>query len=233
MWRVGILCSVLIGASCERPHRTADDPDSAAVARPGATPGFSQEAGDSPTADSLPTADPVSAAGGVRRVVMVDSRHPDFERLEGTDFPNDCKQDVDCKVGGCSQEVCSAQEGVMTTCDVLSVDWPAGRSCGCVTRACVWWHPTAALPLPRPVKTPASGTDDDPARDTRAGERCGKTTCKAPESCIEYFGIAGPSGPAFRECAIRCKPGRPASCPDGMDCVTIADGPGPICRPVR
>ena len=42
--------------------------------------------------------------------------------------------------------------------------------------------------------------------------------------------IAGPAGPVFRECAIPCGHGE-RRCPEGMKCITIADGPGPVCRP--
>jgi hypothetical protein len=58
--------------------------------------------------------------------------------------------------------------------------------------------------------------------------------CQPPKQCLEYFGIAGPSGPKFVSCEIRCDPTESAaasakaksSCPEGTSCVTIADGPG-------
>ena len=47
--------------------------------------------------------------------------------------------------------------------------------------------------------------------------------------CIEFYGIAGPAGPKLSSCEIPCdKPG--AQCPHGQKCVTIADGPGQVCR---
>lgn len=61
------------------------------------------------------------------------------------------------------------------------------------------------------------------------GAACGDKTCGAGEQCIEYFGVAGPAGPRFKECGIPCNPQK-GGCPDGMQCVTIADGPGPVCR---
>jgi hypothetical protein len=48
-------------------------------------------------------------------------------------------------------------------------------------------------------------------------------------ACVEYFGIAGPRGPKFTSCEIRC--GADGKCPDGQKCTTIADGPGQVCRP--
>jgi len=64
-----------------------------------------------------------------------------------------------------------------------------------------------------------------------AGARCGEKTCAADEECISYYGVAGPRGPEFHECGIRCKQGAPNDgCPAGKRCQTIADGPGPVCR---
>jgi hypothetical protein len=60
---------------------------------------------------------------------------------------------------------------------------------------------------------------------------CGAKTCGAGEECISYYGIAGPRGPEFHECGIRCTKGAPNDgCADGKHCTTIADGPGPVCR---
>ncbi len=52
--------------------------------------------------------------------------------------------------------------------------------------------------------------------------------CADGTVCLAYFGIAGSQGPEFKSCEIPClHPG--ASCPLGQSCVTIADGPGPVC----
>jgi hypothetical protein len=45
---------------------------------------------------------------------------------------------------------------------------------------------------------------------------------------VKYYGIAGPRGPQFSSCEIRCD-GK-EGCPTGLDCITIADGPGQVCR---
>ena len=63
------------------------------------------------------------------------------------------------------------------------------------------------------------------------GESCAETgkQCAAGTACLEYYGIAGASGPLFKSCEIPCSlPG--ASCPSGQACVNIADGPGQVCR---
>jgi hypothetical protein len=82
---------------------------------------------------------------------------------------------------------------------------------------------------------PASSTSDHgrrvEARPPQEGPMCGNERCKPGEECITYRGIAGAKGPVFRECGIRCRRGQPrGGCPEGMRCVMIADGPGPVCR---
>jgi len=61
------------------------------------------------------------------------------------------------------------------------------------------------------------------------GEPCDEATCEDDLTCVEYYGIAGPSGPKFTACEIPCVDDTP--CPEGQACVTIADGPGQVCRP--
>lgn len=67
---------------------------------------------------------------------------------------------------------------------------------------------------------------DEPT--ARQGESCSDMDCDDGLDCIEYYGIAGPSGPAFTSCEIPCSDND--SCPAGQSCVTIADGPGQVCR---
>lgn len=53
--------------------------------------------------------------------------------------------------------------------------------------------------------------------------------CSSGTVCLSYFGIAGGQGPAFKSCETPCSlPG--ASCPLGQSCLSIADGPGQVCR---
>jgi eight-cysteine-cluster-containing protein len=185
----------------------------------GATP--PNEPTDPPTADP-PAADPPAAQA---RKAAVPADHALYARFEGTDFPNDCKADGDCHAAGCSGEVCSADAGVITTCDVPLVSLPAGTQCGCVSDQCIWWNADGAtLPeAPPPSEPPPS--EPPPTKETK----CGDKTCKAPRECIEYYGIAGPRGPKFHACEIRCRPGK-GGCPKGLKCTTIADGPGSVCR---
>jgi len=63
----------------------------------------------------------------------------------------------------------------------------------------------------------------------KQGEGCAEGKCAAGLTCVEYYGIAGPRGPKFTSCEIPCVGG--GRCPGGQKCVTIADGPGQVCRP--
>ncbi len=64
------------------------------------------------------------------------------------------------------------------------------------------------------------------------GQPCGAgDACPSGATCKTYYGFAGPSGPAFKSCEVPC--GAAASgavCPAGTACVTVADGPGAVCR---
>jgi len=89
-----------------------------------------------------------------------------------------------------------------------------------------------------PPTTPGGGngtgggtaTPVEPVLDTAAlGSDCRNgESCQTGTTCVSYFGIAGPSGPEFKSCEIQCA-GKGA-CPEGTKCITIADGPGEVCR---
>jgi hypothetical protein len=75
--------------------------------------------------------------------------------------------------------------------------------------------------------TPTPGTTEEP-RGPKLGEPCGAGDTCGEGTCVSYFGIAGPRGPEFKSCEIRCDPQR--ACEGGRQCVTVADGPGQVCR---
>jgi eight-cysteine-cluster-containing protein len=174
--------------------------------------------------NSPPPSDPAPGDDGgqvVTRRAAVPATHPLFDRFEGTGFGNDCSADSECRTAGCSSEVCSADPGVVTTCEVLPVSLPASTSCGCVESQCQWWN-AEGVTLP-PVPTPS---EPPPAEVS-----CATVLCQPPRTCLEYYGIAGPSGPKFASCEVACDPtSKKNSCPEGTSCVTIADGPGNVCR---
>jgi eight-cysteine-cluster-containing protein len=163
------------------------------------------------------------------RKPAVPADHPLHDRFEGVGFANDCGSDSQCHAAGCGSEVCSADAGVVTTCEALPVALPAKSACGCVDDQCRWWNPDG---LTLPELPPA----EEPPKEVS----CATILCEAPKQCVEYYGIAGPSGPKFASCEIRCTPGsltaaggadkKKGDCPQGMSCVTIADGPGSVCR---
>ncbi len=77
-----------------------------------------------------------------------------------------------------------------------------------------------------------AGAAPDPGA-ARPGEGlpCGDRTCAPGLRCVRYFGIAGSKGPMLSSCEIPCS--ADGSCPEGQRCVTIADGPGRVCRRAR
>jgi hypothetical protein len=94
--------------------------------------------------------------------------------------------------------------------------------------------PARPRPKPRPERKPPT-PDDEPESSGQSGALPGQgQPCKAGQcskglTCVEYYGIAGPRGPAMTSCEIRCSGGK--GCPSGQHCTTIADGPGQVCRP--
>jgi hypothetical protein len=63
------------------------------------------------------------------------------------------------------------------------------------------------------------------------GQPCDDGKCAPGFTCVSYYGFAGPAGPKFTSCEIKCQMGGKPGCPAGQTCITIADGPGTVCRP--
>ena len=77
-------------------------------------------------------------------------------------------------------------------------------------------------PAPNPTPTPAGS-------GPTIGQDCGPNeTCGSGLECVKYYGIAGARGPQFKTCEARCD--KKQTCPTGTKCVTVADGPGQVCR---
>jgi hypothetical protein len=70
--------------------------------------------------------------------------------------------------------------------------------------------------------------DAKPAAPTGPAVDCGGSKCAPPGECITVSGMEKDS--VHQECVIRCQ-GADKTCPDGMGCVMINDGPGEVCRP--
>jgi len=66
----------------------------------------------------------------------------------------------------------------------------------------------------------------------KQGEPCDANgKCAQRLTCVRYRGVAGGAGPEFTSCEIKCGEGSKGRCPKGQACITIADGPGQVCRP--
>ena len=87
--------------------------------------------------------------------------------------------------------------------------------------------PPAANGMPPQQPAPAPGPAA-PAPGPKISETCGDGDRCGEGECVTYYGFAGPRGPQFKSCEIRCTGG--TACPDGRTCMTIADGPGQVCR---
>ncbi len=231
-----------------------------------------------------PTPVEPAPGGGGDRTLAVAASDPLHARVEGTTFQNGCQADGQCFVGGCSSEICTAEEGVSGTCDMPAAGFPSkGASCGCVAGQCVWYRAGAGSSTTTPgtgggtttpgtgggtttpgtggtttpgsgggTTTPGTGGGTTPGSGTpkpgsgtpkpgsgggsgaalpKQGENCTDDyKCAAGLTCKRYRGIAGARGPEFKTCEIPCT-GAGKSCPAGQTCVTIADGPGQVCKP--
>ena len=99
----------------------------------------------------------------------------------------------------------------------------------CLLAAC-GSTPAATSPTPSRLAEPAPPAEPHGVDLAGLGGTCGEgQRCDAPASCVTYYGIAGPQGPAFKSCEIQCADELTA-CPAGTTCITIADGPGAVCR---
>ena len=84
-------------------------------------------------------------------------------------------------------------------------------------------------PGPTPDPDPDRGSAAEPPRDgPKLGQPCGSAGLCGEGACVTYYGIAGPRGGEFTSCEIKCD--AQGGCPKGLQCITIADGPGTVCR---
>lgn len=89
-------------------------------------------------------------------------------------------------------------------------------------------HYSLTLTPPFQINSLVELTKENLAAQTESCEDP-QTRCDEGLVCLDYYGIAGANGPLFQTCEIPCS--HPdATCPVGQSCVTIADGPGPVCR---
>ena len=90
--------------------------------------------------------------------------------------------------------------------------------------------PASGSASPPPPPPPDPTTQPASVDIAKLGQPCGDGgTCSPGMECVKYYGIAGPRGPQFSSCEIPCSD--KTTCPTGTHCVTVADGPGAVCRP--
>lgn len=90
--------------------------------------------------------------------------------------------------------------------------------------------PAPSVAPPATVTETAQPADAPPPLDiSLLGQPCGEDGLCLAGTCERYYGIAGAKGPELSSCEIRCSNAEP--CPTGTRCLTIADGPGEVCRP--
>jgi hypothetical protein len=91
-------------------------------------------------------------------------------------------------------------------------------------------EPPADEPGPAPDEPHTGDDSEQPSASMLPGRGvpCREGACAKGLTCVEYYGIAGARGPKFTSCENPC--GGNAACPGGLTCITIADGPGQVCR---
>jgi hypothetical protein len=61
-------------------------------------------------------------------------------------------------------------------------------------------------------------------------DSCTSRSCADGLTPVEYYGVAGTSGPLFCSCEIPCSTSSTTqTCPSGLKCTHVADGPGNVC----
>jgi hypothetical protein len=115
---------------------------------------------------------------------------------------------------GCFTDTTSSPEG-----DEGTLVDPAGRPSPSGD------EPGSEAEDPGRAPVPADPEEELPGQ----GQPCADGQCAPGLACLQYYGIAGPRGGLFTSCEIRC--GATSDCPEAQQCITIADGPGQVCRP--
>jgi hypothetical protein len=121
----------------------------------------------------------------------------------------------------CGAAVCGATEDCCNASCSLCV--PKGN--GCIAMVCTTGGSTSTGGA-----TGAGGTTSITGLHTS----CTNGTCPEGLTPIEYYGVAGTAGPLFCNCEIPCTSTTTGTstvrtCPTGMQCTTVSDGPGTVC----
>lgn len=76
-----------------------------------------------------------------------------------------------------------------------------------------------------PPQNPPGDPTGDPPADPPADTTCAGEPCEAPAQCLTVVGMQPDS--AHEECWIPC--GDDETCPAGLTCTMMYDGPGHVC----
>ncbi|MEM5847246.1 MAG: hypothetical protein QXE97_04135, partial [Candidatus Aenigmatarchaeota archaeon] len=61
-----------------------------------------------------------------------------YSRYEGPEKDNECTKDEDCKISGCSSEICHS-ERLFSACELITTPIDLGcTACKCVKGKCKW-----------------------------------------------------------------------------------------------
>ena len=124
----------------------------------------------------------------------------------------------DCPAGCINKEFWYFEVG--PSCEVTGAGHfrsvPDGRNCRSFEGTPLW-----GLPEPPSNVCPPLELDE-------LNTPCVDGTCPSALTPIKFYGVAGPAGPEFCWCSLRCSLSADA-CPDGTHCQTIPDGPGDVC----
>jgi hypothetical protein len=84
---------------------------------------------------------------------------------------------------------------------------------------------SAVPPTAPKASEPAVSSSSPPPITSATATPCGTKLCQPPATCVSVVGMV--QGSSRQECWISCAHGE--SCPKGMTCTMVHDGPGQVC----
>lgn len=222
-----LVFTILVVASCKKAPENSGGSGSGSVGGSG-TPTTPDAPVVAPTPDAAPI-EPVDAS--------LPTAAPDAAPMKSAAQHESCLDGSACDRGLTCVDYVGITGKKLASCEIpcpKGSGCPGGQACrtikdgpGMVCQRAAG-SGSAVEPPPGPGSGSGSGSGSSAGASPKQGQTCPAGTCAAGLECVEYYGIAGPRGPKFTSCEIRCGGGKP--CPSGQRCITIADGPGQVCR---